>query len=73
MFDNNVQSNGRDKAINSYRASITDLRSKLSERRRIERMLRLPRTADWLPIDMEIEEIENTLATTMRQVHRILD
>ncbi|EFI50035.1 hypothetical protein [Afipia sp. 1NLS2] len=63
LFEDEVQRIGRTKAIDNYRASITDLRSQLSKRRRIERIMGLPRTADWLPIDKEIERIEGLLVS----------
>ena len=58
IFERNARNNGRSEAIDNYRASIRGLRSRLSERRRIARMMELPRTVDWLPIDQEIENIE---------------
>jgi hypothetical protein len=63
IFEKNVRINGRSEAIDGYRASIMDLRRQLSDRRRIERMMGLPRTADWLPIDLDIEAIEEHLAS----------
>lgn len=61
LFDEDIQRIGQEKAINNYRASITCVRRRLSERRHIERVMGLPRTADWLPIDLEVEAIEAAL------------
>lgn len=62
LFEDEAARLGRKRAIDNYRASITDLRGQLSKRRRVERMLDLPQTTDWLPIDLEIEAIEERLA-----------
>lgn len=61
LFEGEVGGQSREKAIDNYRASITDLRCQLSKRRCMERMLDLPQTTDWLPIDLEIEAIEERL------------
>ena len=63
LFEDQVKWLGDEKAAHSYRASIADLRRKQCERRCIERIVGLPRTADWLPIDEEIEEIEDAIAS----------
>ncbi len=62
LFEDEIRGRSRGKAIDHYRTSITDLRCQLSKRRRMERMLNLPQTTDWLPIDLEIEAIEERLA-----------
>jgi hypothetical protein len=63
IFEKVARDSGQSEAISRYRASIVDLRRQLSERRCVERLMGLPKTADWLPIDREIEEIEVLLAS----------
>lgn len=48
QFSKDVRIRGGAEAIDRYRASIKDLRGRLSEARQLERAVGLPRTADWL-------------------------
>jgi hypothetical protein len=71
LFEKDVQRIGRKEASDGCRAAISNIRRKKRERRRIEQMLGLPRTIDWLPIDLEIERIESALAAMKWQVQNL--
>ncbi|WP_454002228.1 hypothetical protein [Afipia felis] len=63
IFEKAARNSGLSDTIGgSYRASISNLRAQMSERRRVTRAVGLPQTADWLPIDQGIEKIEALLA-----------
>lgn len=59
---------GKAQALESYRRRIGLLRSQLAERRQLARRIGLPQTADWLPIDCEIEETEAELGRNIAEI-----
>lgn len=52
----------RDAAASNYRNRVKQLRSRLRRRRAQELAFGMPRTADWWPIDAEIDAIDRLIA-----------
>ena len=62
LFEIDSAEKGHAIAATNYRIRIQQLRQRRQERRKHERTLGIPQTSDWLPLDIEIESIDATLA-----------
>lgn len=61
LFDLAERNDPNEARVN-YRRRVRLVRRTVAQRRKVEAGLGLPRTKDWLPIDLEIEAIEAHLA-----------
>lgn len=63
FFEEDAGSFGRDAAALNYRIRISHLRSRLKQQRETNRSVALPTSRDWLPLDLELEEVEVAISS----------
>jgi len=66
-----AERNDPNEARVSYRRRVRLVRRAVTQRRKVEAELGLPRTKDWLPIDLEIEAIEAHLALRIALIKKV--
>lgn len=65
LFAEEVTSLGRDVAASNYRVRVKGLRDRLRLRRAAYRSVGLPASRDWLPLDLELEEVEAAISSLL--------
>jgi hypothetical protein len=63
LFGEETESMGRDLAALNYRVRIRHLRSRLREQRKVQQCVGLPISRDWLPLDLELEEVDAEISS----------
>lgn len=66
LFGEETESMGKDLAALNYRVRVRHLRSRLRERREVQQCVGLPISRDWLPLDLELEEVDAEISSRSR-------
>lgn len=65
MFEAETLNLSHEAATSNYRSRIKQLRNRLRLRQEYYRSVRLPRTLDWLPLDVELEAVESAISSLL--------
>lgn len=65
LFGEEIASLGEDAAGTNYRVRIRQIRDRLRQRREVYQSVGLPTSYDWLPLDVELEEVEAALSSLL--------
>lgn len=65
LFTEEVRSLGRNVAMSNYRVRAKQLQIRLRRRREIHQSVGLPKSRDWLPLDLRLEEVEAAISSLL--------
>lgn len=65
LFEAEMLNTSHAPAARNYRDRSDQLRSRLRLRRKHYRLVSLPRTLDWLPLDVELEAVESAISSLL--------